>query len=252
MAFNFMSALPHIGSAIQSGAGIASLFSKRDATSEIPVLQPMVDALHASQTYSEASADPTHPFAKNLAALLEGEQRRDMVTALKRIMIANRRASARGDVGFGVNPERRDEARSQALLKAFSEAKDRARLMASQQLSATAGQHRQTASAYGPLVNVFGQYADTNRANRAGGIEAIGELFKSIPGLFPQSSGGPTSLPSQIAPQRLSRHRFRLCRRLLRYSKASHRPTRSPSRLTRTSIDECSRSHHRASDKPHV
>ena len=85
-----------------------------------------------------ASIDPTDKRFRNLAGLYEGLNRRASLTAIEDILRSNRRARARGDTSYGINPERRDEARTRAILDSFVRGREAANFRAAQGLSAGA------------------------------------------------------------------------------------------------------------------
>lgn len=95
---------------------------------------------------ARAAADPTSPTFRNLAGQYDAENRRALIQGIDRIMRENARTKARGGIGFGINPERRDESRTQALARAFMKSREGARreardtlLAASHGLTGSAG-----------------------------------------------------------------------------------------------------------------
>lgn len=85
-----------------------------------------------------AAADPTSKRFRNLAGLYEGLNRRALITAIEDIMRQDRRGRARGDPAFAVAPERRDEARTNALLRQFMLGRERANVQGMNALLAAA------------------------------------------------------------------------------------------------------------------
>ena len=124
------------------------------------------DASKAADTaieFAKAAADPTSARFKNLAALFEEIDRRRSVEAIQRSMRESQRARARGDVGFAVNPERRDESRYKALANAFMRAKEQSRLEARDTLMGASRAATGAAGAYPVATGYAGEQADFDR-----------------------------------------------------------------------------------------
>ena len=171
--------------------GIAALFgNKRDPYSDIPMLQDWVNRLTAAKTYSEASLDESSPYFKNISAVQEEKNRSDLIAAIKQMMIQNRRAKARGSVGFGVNPERADETRSSMIAQGFYTAQQRARDQARSILMSAAQAQQGLAGAYAAPSQIFASSADAQRGDRAGIYEGIGKVISGLPDIFSGKSGG--------------------------------------------------------------
>ena len=197
MAFDFLSLgdggnnpLEGIGSAI---TGISSLLHKRDP-GELPTLQPWVNALYASGIYSNAAMNPESPYFKNVAAIEEEKNRENLIAAIRQMVVANNRAAARGTYGVGINPERADEARFQAISRGFQKAQQMAREQAREILMQAAGAQRDLASGYAGPTGVFGSYADANSQRRSDALGAIMKGIEGLGGIFgkktePQDSG---------------------------------------------------------------
>lgn len=154
MAFEWLSDTADI---VGGGAQIARAFQGRR---ESGASKEARRAAKKAAKYSAAAADPTSTPFRNLAGQYDTENRRSMVEAINRIMKENAREKARGGVGFGINPERRDESRYKALARSFMESRESARrearntlLGASQGLTGSAraqpvvpGEYRQAAN----------------------------------------------------------------------------------------------------------
>lgn len=154
MSFNWLSDTADI---VGGGVQIARAFEGRKQS------KASKDARRAARKagkYAEYAADPTSVPFRNLAGQYDTENRRSLVEAVNRIMKENAREKARGGVGFGINPERRDESRYKALARSFMESRESARrearntlLGASQGLTGSAraqpvptGEYRQAAN----------------------------------------------------------------------------------------------------------
>lgn len=158
MAFDFDMA----GDILGIGAGLYDIFRDHD--------NPYADAMAANLA---AATDPNSPQFKNLAALFEERNRAAAVKNIQQIMTQNQRARARGDRGFIVNPERRDEFRTSSLNKAFMDAGQAARDEARNTLMGTAGQ-------YGQLI----PYGAEQDQRTSGYINAGAGLASDLMGLF--------------------------------------------------------------------
>lgn len=150
---------------------------------------------HGSQSADQmsallgASVNPNDPKFKNLAALFEQRAKQDALTGIQKAINQNARSKARGGVGFGINPERRDEAKYGAIAEAFMKAAQQGQQQAYTALSGAAG-------GYAPLVGYDTGRDDLLSQQIGAGAEGIAELinlFKSNPVTL---SG---NLPSEIA-----------------------------------------------------
>lgn len=154
-------------------------------------------AADAALEFARAAADPTSSRFKNLAALFEEIDRRRSVEAIQRSMRESRRAKARGDVGFAINPERRDEARYGALAEAFMRAKEQSRLEARDTLMSAARGATGAAGAYPVATGYAGEQADFDR--RMIGFSSLPSLGAGVQQALtawgsrgnPQITGGP-------------------------------------------------------------
>lgn len=79
-------------------------------------------ALNQGNKFAAAAADPTSKMYQAAKAEAESPLRRQAINAADEMFKLSRRAQARGYGSTMVNPERRDEARSKALMSAFEQA----------------------------------------------------------------------------------------------------------------------------------
>ena len=135
-------------------------------------------AADAALDFAYAAADPESARFKNLAALFEEIDRRRSVETIQRTMRESQRARARGDVGFAINPERRDESRYRALANAFMRAKEQSRLEARDTLMSAARAATGAAGAYPVATGYAGEQADYARRMR--GFSALPSLGRSV------------------------------------------------------------------------
>src|SRR3990167_3688824 len=105
----------------------------------MPALQQMINDAASAREYAQASVNPQHPFFKNLSALMAEKLQEQAAKTIRETMIQDRRGKARGESGFLINPERRDESRMQALARSFMEARARSQDMARQSLENASG-----------------------------------------------------------------------------------------------------------------
>ncbi len=173
-----------IGDIIGGLAGIFGGERNRDPFDEIPTLQSFIDAKERARQYSEAAADPDSTFFKNQASLYDELNRKDLVGAINKIMLQNRRSKARGGSGFGVNPERRDESRYRALITGFQDAKIKSRLQARDTLFKLAGQANTQAQGFLDASGTFERFGDANYGMRQNQLQALGDLPGQIGKLF--------------------------------------------------------------------
>ena len=194
MAFEFLANIPfeQISSIGQAATGFFGLFrDPPSATRDIPGLQSALDAAEAARVYGAAAVDPESPHFKNLAALEEASRRRDIIKTINEIMLSNRRSRASGRVGFGINPERRDEVRAATIVEQFLRAGIGSRDVASQRLSQASQRAAGAAAAFGPTFAPFESYAARGREQERGSVEALFKTIGAFGDLF--SSGGATS-----------------------------------------------------------
>ena len=167
-------ALDPLAGVVEIGGGLYDLFRGHDSRS--------ADAMYSMLG---ASVDPNSPQFKNLAALFEERNRANAIKNIQQIMTQNARGRARGDRGYIVNPERRDEFRSNALNEAFMNAGQNARLEAM-------GALRGTAPGYAAGVP-YDQYQDQLKSQQIGaGASGLADLLRTYsptgPGQLYQSS----------------------------------------------------------------
>ena len=127
MAFGFSDVVSGIAGAADIASSIFGISEGFGGVDESKSEEQARKASKEAEALAVASADPTSAKFKNLAALFESADRRRSIESVQRTMRESSRARARGDVGFGINPERRDEARYGALAQAFMLAKERSR-----------------------------------------------------------------------------------------------------------------------------
>lgn len=174
MAFDLSSG--DLGGGVGSiASGLFSLFggTKRSPTTDLPYLQNMVNAISAANTYGTAAMDPSSPYFQNVAAAQEEANRANLIQSIQSIMQQNAKARAIGAPGFSVNPERSDEARQYAVTRGYYNAQQLARQQARDILLSQSANMRQQANAYGPLNNIYGNYANYNSSQTAGGAQQI-------------------------------------------------------------------------------
>ena len=176
MAFGFLDDLfggaetSGLGNVIKTGASLYDLFRSHKSKS--------ADEMSA---LLGAAVDPNSPRFRNLAALFEEKSKADALQGIQRQMQQQARAKARGDVGFGINPERRDEARSGAIAQAFMDAGRMGTDQAYNALTGTAGQ-------YAPLVG-YDERQDAGKSQRIGaGVEGLAGIFDAFQNKQPPAS----------------------------------------------------------------
>ncbi len=186
---------------IGAGVGLYNLFDKPEPPA---ALRQAEEAAIASRRYADAAANPDSPEFKNLAALEEQKIKNDLVASIEEIMKANRRAAATGRVGFSVNPERRDEFRAQAVARAFADAGERAKRLASDKLLAAANAASRSAMAFSPVINSQMYMGALDRQRRGDFLEATQDAIGSVGDVFdlrgPKGSGLGGFIKSQFAP----------------------------------------------------
>src|SRR3990167_8637091 len=95
---------------------------------------------------------------------------------IRETMVQDRRGRARGESGFLVNPERRDESRMQALARAFMEARAKSQDMARQSLENASGVFSRMNYFNQPIAQYEGQYAGGNAARRSSAWQALANI----------------------------------------------------------------------------
>ena len=198
MAFPWQKA-KDIGDIVGGGFQLARAFGGRKASKSAKRARKTA---RQARRLAAAAADPTSPTFRNLAAQYDQENRRALIQGIDRIMRENARARARGDVGFGVNPERRDESRTQALARAFMQSREQARREARNTLLAASQGLTGTASAL-PVA------ADEERAGQnfdllTTGISSAVPYAQKIAELFRQRDGF-TTFPTSTQRNRYGR-----------------------------------------------
>lgn len=188
MAFAFLDTL---GSIAKLGASAAALFGgRRNISKEIPTLQPSIDAAEAARVFGLAAANPDDPMFQNLASLFQEKIRRDTLSSIKEIIRQNNRAQARGAVGLGINPDRRDEAISSAIATQNELAKEQARLSARDYLLAASQGQAQAAQGFSGTFQPFQQFGDIAANQRASRLRALGEFPGQLSDVFRNAFGG--------------------------------------------------------------
>lgn len=178
--------------------GLYSLFQKQDPYKDIPALQQMINDAAASREYMNASVNPDHPFFKNLSALMAEKLQEQAAKTIRETMIQDRRGRARGEAGFLVNPERRDESRMQALARAFMEARAKSQEMARSSLESAAQGFSRMNYFNQPIAQYQGTYAGGNEARRASAWQALANIGTGL--TMPQSIFKPTVKTQNITP----------------------------------------------------
>ena len=116
-------------------------------------------------------ANPASPKYRALAGLYESFNRRAAIDAIEDILKANRRDVSRGGPGFYVQPERRDESRSRALLYNFMLGRERANLQAQNALAASSGA---VGNAAGRVTTATGLYPEIAATTMGGATGVTG------------------------------------------------------------------------------
>lgn len=186
-----------------SGLELAQAFGGRGESRESKSARK---SAKQARKLAAAAADPTSARFQNLSGLYDEENRRDLVSAIDRIMRVSARARARGDTQFGVNPERRDESRYRALAQAFMNSKEAARREARDTLLAAS--RGITGSAGAIPVGAGERRAGENFDLRTTGLTSVVPFAENLakfigglniggkggaPGAHPLSGGAPVS-----------------------------------------------------------
>ncbi len=184
--------LSDIAGLVTAGAGLAQAFGGRKTPRGVA---EQTDTARQAALFAAASADPDSPMFRKLAALFAEQNRRANIQAIRGLFMTDRRAKARGDVGFGINPERRDEAVAQALSRNFQLGAERARFEARDTLTGAA---RGSTGAAGAFTNpnlMALRERDLSISGRAVGFEGLPKLAGGIERLFQQGPRGWSSQP---------------------------------------------------------
>jgi len=191
MSLGWIQAIPAI-------AGVAQSFIGRDAESEIKSLGPQLQALEDARVYREAAINPASPHHRALTALEEAAMKRNLIAAINEQIKQTNRSRARGALGAGINPERRDESLAGALANLMGVSGDQARSSASQKLNQAASSARGEAQGFNSINQIFAAFSDENKSDRFSGLDALGKLaknpdiIKGIESLFSKGGGGLT------------------------------------------------------------
>lgn len=173
MAFDF-------GDVIDFGARAFGLFKLSQDRELPPAAREAEAAARAAREYADAALNPDSPQFKNLHALEEARVKRDLVASIEEIMRANRRAAATGRVGFSVNPERRDEFRSQAVARGFAEAGGRASKITADKLNAASQMAARGAAALTPAMLSQMRLDDINARREGSFAEGLRDALKGV------------------------------------------------------------------------
>jgi hypothetical protein len=182
MAFDWISDVADIAG---SGAQIARAFGGRK---ESKASKESRRSAKQARAYAQAAADPTSAPFRNLAGQYDRENRQALIQAIDRIMRDNAREKARGGVGFGINPERRDESRYKALARQFMDSREASRREARDTLLAAGGGITQSAQAL--PVAAGEQRAEGNFDRTGTGVAASVDLAKILAELFQGQPSG--------------------------------------------------------------
>lgn len=203
MAFEWLSDTADIAG---GGAQIYRAFAGRG---ESKASKQARKAAKRAGRYATAAADPTSVPFRNLAGQYDTENRRALVQAVNRIMKENARERARGGVGFGVNPERRDESRYKALARSFMESRENARREARNTLLGAAQGLTGSARAQPTLPSEYRQERNFDRTTTgiSGAVSVADLLAQALARNFPSSSpvsttsfpgGGTRTVPTGV------------------------------------------------------
>ncbi len=168
-----------------SGLELAQMFGGRAESGESKSARR---SAKEARRLASAAADPTSERFQNLSGLYDEENRRDLISAIDRIMRVSARARARGDTGFAVNPERRDESRYRALATAFMESKEASRREARDTLLASSRGITQSAGAL--PIGTGEARAGENFDLTQGALTSVVPFAQKLSGLFDQPANG--------------------------------------------------------------
>jgi len=151
------------------------------------------DALRRQTAYQEASVNPQHPWAQALSGQIKQMLEQQAAKGIQEDMLLRRRAIAAGNTTAGIDPSRRDEARSNALVQAFQKSGSQAQMAAAEQLS-RAGQMAQGQTAgYMGLAEQDMLTKNTNQQNQQAGMSGIASILPGLMNLFGGMGGGGSS-----------------------------------------------------------
>lgn len=160
--------------------------------------------LDRAGTLDAAAMNERNPLFQALVRREGGNIRGDFITALNELRTQNAKARARRTPGFFVNPDRRDEAVTQAIGRRFDSAQGDARTAARGYLQNAANLTRSTAGQYGgapsttgfaQAAGLYGQADARTSANRAAGLD---QVLRGIDTLGSRmGGGGATGRPRQ-------------------------------------------------------
>lgn len=187
--------LSDIAGLVTAGAGLAKAFGGRKTPRGVA---EQTDTARQAALFASAAADPESPTFRKLAALFAEQNRRTSIQAIQGLFKTSRRAKARGDVGFGINPERRDEAIAQALSRNFQLGAERARFEARDTLTGAARATTGAAGAFSYPNYLDVRERDLGIIDRAVGFGGLPKLAAGIERLFQQ---GPRGWSSQRQPE---------------------------------------------------
>lgn len=139
-------------------------------TAELP--SGVEDALRRNKKIAKALMYPDNPLYQGLVDQQEAGIRSNYAEALRGLQIGQNRAYARGT--STINPERRDEAISQTMGRAFDESRQQAQQNARAFLQAAAGVNAQALGAAPVGAQLSTDYQQ--RAQLAGGLESIFDI----------------------------------------------------------------------------
>jgi len=185
----FFELLGSIGNIASAGASLYNIISppKYDVYNN-PALMRMMKANQMAELFSKWAAQPNSRAFKNLEGIERERIQSGFIQSVQDIMRSDRAARARGDAGFGVNPERRDEAKYRAVLEANEASKSQARQMARDYLLAGATGQAAAAQGYGGAATMIDQgnlaIARDESARRDALAMQMGSLPETLQQLF--------------------------------------------------------------------
>ena len=192
MAFNFLSSAANL---LTAGAGLVGAFRGRE---EPAVSREQAGIARQAAEFANLSVSPDDPRFRNLQALFAERNRRANIQAIQALFKTSRRAKARGDVGFGINPERRDESIAQALSRNFQLGAERARDETRKAFLGASEAGTGASRAFSVPSFLAAENERLNAKNLAGGIESSSDILRSLGNLFQQ---GPRGWSSQRQPE---------------------------------------------------
>ncbi len=178
MAFGFLSGVADL---VTAGAGLVGAFRGRK---EPAVSREQADIARQAAEFAELSVSPDDPRFKNLLALFDERNRRANIQAIGDVFKQHRRSLARGGPGFFVNPERRDESVAQALSRNFQLGAEGARNETRRAFLDASNASTGAASGLSDPAELAADYEALNRENLASGIEAGGDVLRSLGDVF--------------------------------------------------------------------